>query len=1020
MTPRMTIIAASLRHQITTGIGHNFYPLNYNTLGGKHELVVKYAVPNTTDLYFMEVQSVSPVTVTAHVQKVVPAQRPTSKLGTRYFDQNSYSTSPDLATISTLPMIQPSWNSTNLNGSYGSVFTMDNILFYQGQQVDGTLVMSASNDGVGYVGGVTNLPYKNSQWAWAYEGYKGGKHLITTYYDPTATSSIWTSTDCVNWVEHPRPFPQAVKFNVNFAFSNIFWFNGEYVHVARTLLNNVHSYHTATFDVYSQRDSTLPSVETPIGLTNQRFYVIKGVLYMLNIQMSASWVEEKLDSIYKTTDLINWTKVSVPSSLGVLGNSGFALYEVNDGVVMSFNTITGISVLYGSTTLASWEKITIPPYIERAIFPLTYDELDKTSLINLIKTQTYPLVTPKGLEGDGWGAVLKTTTLPTSLIAATLALTLHASVQFPNHKNKSSSTLGDAVVFMGANTVGLNPNPKLALTIRPEASDDTRSYLAVTTHDTALKHVPVTRPNWKYENRFPVLSIDGYGARPQALIFLDANTVAISAHYQDTKTVFFKVDINTWQVLGQFTIDVDHLHIGAIAKNANGDYWATDYTTGKMIRIDLITSFNTNTPVITAVWDTSVLNKVSAIEFITVSSVEYAVIGEYATAGTPYVYIITSSQMVNGGVFAVASRYKRFALGTRIQGLALKSGHLWVAKNTDMSTTITKGWVYQHLNFATTVASTADGATLTPAYGENSASPYPEDIKFHPTTGRMWTMSEGWAATGDYDGFLSIWSSAVDGSSQENHVTARYDGQGSLSIKINNKPASTIAVSPSTDVAALSIGGLPNVDQGIQNGYFMGYVKNVCVQNANLTDYANVTSGSFESSVLTEYPLNITNGGAESGVTGWTNETGGLGVRTTNPLPFEGSAYFDGGANLQTIARQRKLLSDLGVSSADIDAGKVWVKGRWAQNNFNSINDPGGCGIRTLNGSQVQQTLTYSPIVATPNIGNVAPQPWYTLAHGAALASGVRYTDFIIRSDRNSGTNNDSYFDAISMVAYRK
>ena len=61
--------------------------------------------------------------------------------------------------------------------------------------------------------------------------------------------------------------------------------------------------------------------------------------------------------------------------------------------------------------------------------------------------------------------------------------------------------------------------------------------------------------------------------------------------------------------------------------------------------------------------------------------------------------------------------------------------------------------------------------------------------------------------------------------------------------------------------------------------------------------------------------LTITNPGAESGVTGWTNEVGTLATRSASPSPHGGSAYFTFAAGTDGRARQDIAVPQIGRAS---------------------------------------------------------------------------------------------------------
>lgn len=655
------------------------------------------------------------------------------------------------------------------------------------------------------------------------------------------------------------------------------------------------------------------------------------------------------------------------------------------------------------------------------VLPLTYDEEDHLGEMTWTRAGgDGPHVTPAGFEGDGYEARLKSTTVPTWMQGATSKIGMQASVRI--HSGRLKTAAGETALHLGADASGASPTLKLALKVLQDQQNTSRVYLGLQGFTTALQTLALARPEWIYRGRFPQLVANGYAARPQALIFLDNNTLLVAGHFEDTETRAYRIDIATGAVTGAFTFGASYRHVASFARNSVGEIWAVDYDTGRTIRIDVIASLATGFAVITADWNTSILSRVSGIEFISVDGAEYVLLAEYATTGTPYLYVIAANQMASGSVFNVANRYKRFSIGPRSQGVALNGTALWVSKNRDVAG-VTYGWMERYSGIASAIASSADGAILSPDYSASGPSQYVEDIKIHPQTGELWTMTEGWGSVGDLDGFLGIWSSPADGSVVENHVAAFYDGAGGLTVRLNGREFQSVSWPLNQAVAVVSVGGPPQASAGMQTGYFTGYIRNIRFQNAEIqpAEYtATVAGTTYEPNSLTTYALTVTNPGAESGTAGWINEVGSIATRAANPTAFEGVNYFSGGSNAQTIARQRlDILAQTGLTVAQVDAGNIWAKIRWRQASFTN-QDPCTMGIRTLNASQVQQSLKYGGLAFVPYGDSGSTPNWYPRCLPASIPSGGRYVDAIYRSDRNSGTNNDGYIDDVSVTVYRR
>lgn len=157
------------------------------------------------------------------------------------------------------------------------------------------------------------------------------------------------------------------------------------------------------------------------------------------------------------------------------------------------------------------------------------------------------------------------------------------------------------------------------------------------------------------------------------------------------------------------------------------------------------------------------------------------------------------------------------------------------------------------------------------------------------------------------------------------------------------------------------------------------------------------------------YP-SLTNPGAETAdTTGWTNETGALGVRNSSPSPHAGSRYFYGGTVVSTIARQRIDLVAAGWTTAELDTGNVQAIVSWYQGNYSRDADNGGLGLRALDGSQV--AIGADDYSAMQDL-----TAWVYRTHTKTLPTLTRYVDILIKCNRSGGANNDTYIDDISLL----
>lgn len=642
-----------------------------------------------------------------------------------------------------------------------------------------------------------------------------------------------------------------------------------------------------------------------------------------------------------------------------------------------------------------------------------------------------PWLTPEGMVCDGYTSRyrMESSDLPGFVKSGQFSpLTIHASIV----AIRSRLTTGNVVVSACEDTSGANP--KLALCVLNDERYTTQGLanLAVQAYTGSLQTMRLARGNWKYAMRFPELVHSGEKARPQACLFLDSDTVIISAHYNDVLSRVYRIDLPTMAVTGQFDFPSPYVHIASAAFRASDStYWFGDYATSYLLGVDLAASFTAGTAQIIFTNNCSNMTGFGAIEWINISGTDYLLAGEYATSGTRYLYVIPSSALTDTGTFVLANRLKRFSLSTinRNQGIAMHAGKLFVTSNRIPATGTLTGEITR-FDILTAIASTSDGATLNYEKLWFAPSPYPEDLSFNPSTGEVWTSTEGYNAVIDFDGWLAYWSSKLedvnDSYIPENHVTVEYDGAGLVTIKLNNQFFDQVAWEPTVTPAVVSIGGPPTASAGVTNGFFVGKIRNLVIQNQPLStpQYEDAVNGLATES-LTTYTITVSNPGAEAGDTSsWTTEVGGMAVRSASPDPHNGGYYFTGGASEQTIARQRFNLETVtGLTPTEIDdlaaEDDIWARIDWWQTNFNN-NDPGGMGIRMLDGTPSQISVAYSGLVNIITGAADGQHAWILRGFPALIPSGARNIDCLIRNDRNSGTNNDAYFDDIVFTVYQK
>lgn len=667
-----------------------------------------------------------------------------------------------------------------------------------------------------------------------------------------------------------------------------------------------------------------------------------------------------------------------------------------------------------------WEGT--PTQLTSLIFPLTYDELDATNSLSLTRSGgSGPHVTPDGFEGDGYEARYTYAALP-SFVNAGGPLTLAATVAAPMVRNNSPRT---DVVALTQNTV--NGVHRVGLSVVTDTSGAATGAVALVV---GASQQILGRPGWRYERRVPVLSANGGTVKPQGLLCLDADTLLFSVHFSDTESRTYKMRLSDKAILGEFTFGTStYRHVAAFARRSNGEVWAGDYETGTLLQLDLDASFASGQASITKAIDCSAVRGFGAIEFATIAAQEYLLAGAYRTGSlSGYLYLYDVS-LLAGASIGSNQEYRRYIIGRRVQGIAMREGALLVSRNTKYSGSVTG--VIERFDLAGMVSSLATdaivggGTNLQYITGEWVApSSYPEDLAVHPTTGEVFTSSEGAYEVGDFDGFLSLWSSDLSTFGATNHYAIEFDGNQTVSVKINNQLFGSLNWVLDTTAAVLAIGGPPQQAPGFASGYSWAKVSNVLLQDGALApgQYDTLVNGGYESNALTAYEVPLTNPGAETGDTsGWTVESGGMAVRSANPPPLSGAWYFSAGSFVQSVSRQRVALSTAGVPTAAVDNDEAWVKLRWGQSAY-SDQDPGGMGVRSLNGSNAAISTVYSPLAWTLG-GGGAGGPWYWMPRSVAvsLPAGARSIDVLYNaSGRTSGTNNDFYVDDVKAVVYSR
>lgn len=161
--------------------------------------------------------------------------------------------------------------------------------------------------------------------------------------------------------------------------------------------------------------------------------------------------------------------------------------------------------------------------------------------------------------------------------------------------------------------------------------------------------------------------------------------------------------------------------------------------------------------------------------------------------------------------------------------------------------------------------------------------------------------------------------------------------------------------------------------------------------------------------VVQPVPLTVTNPGAESGTTGWTNEIGNLDAGDAQVTPNSGSAYFAGG-NAEAETKARQDISIPTAQEAAVDAGTMEVRLTWFQQSVDeATDDQAEMTVRFLDGSLVQIGAESSAGL-TANVGG-----WVQRQHIVAIPANTRTLRVAMHMLRQTGPDNDAFIDDIEV-----
>lgn len=649
------------------------------------------------------------------------------------------------------------------------------------------------------------------------------------------------------------------------------------------------------------------------------------------------------------------------------------------------------------------------PDADALMVPLIYDEVDE-ALVPLTWTRQGdgPRITSAGLLGDGYEARLRATAgLPAFATSNSGALYLRATIAIYGGARGSR----DVVASVCVNDA--TANPRLELCVLDDSTITGEPMIAARSYTGSVQTQRMARKDWRFMMTHPEKTNSGFDATPHAVCLLNGE-LYVGAHYESNFSRVHRCDALTGAL--QSTFQMSDTHIGALTeRESDGTLWAVDADSGLLYNVDLEASFLAGTMVALDTFDLSAIADLGSVQWVTVGTdeeaVEYLLVAEFATSGTPYLYLIAAEDVIDSGTFTSGDEIKRLQLPNQVRGVDYKEALLYIASQNDPT-----GGLIRVIDFDTWVSSGTDGELW---------SVYDTDVTHYPPTeqvgsisfdaaGTMWSVTEGLATSGDADEFLAVWTSTLTWP-QDNICSLFYDGAGTVTIRMNDKLFTTKAWTPTPTPACVVIGGPPQAAADDNAGFFIGTVRNVLVQGGDYNPSAYDDDIVYESEGnLDEQPVEILDAlAADGSVVQWTNEIGALELGA-------GNFWFFGGNTAQTTSYQRKTLTDY-LDAAVIDTGEVWTILQWLATSFQDQPDTNAMGFRFRDASL--------GLLATHMSGAASPGDLYNSAltvrgrfvprsYGILIPTGTRYVDVVIDLVRNSGTENSAYINEISMTLH--
>lgn len=448
-------------------------------------------------------------------------------------------------------------------------------------------------------------------------------------------------------------------------------------------------------------------------------------------------------------------------------------------------------------------------------WPLTADGLD-TDGGNLLSQLAANPITGTGFVANGYDTKL-VGDLPAAAQNAGAPISVHVIASAPGPAD-------DWREVVCAVTTATVDTPKIEIAVVDDPSVASVGAFQLRAKGSAASVVTkyLNRCNWRFEFRTPEAI-----AQPlvQSLCWLDASTLLFAVD-TGSVNVLYRVDAATGEYTGRAS-STTYDHLNSLHVAPDGTVWCQCIVGGfdQRKQIDLATSFSTGAITESASWNTGDV-PTSSIAFATLGGVEYVLLSQHATSGTPRVYVFLRSQMA--GMVNQVDRVTRWRCGFSVQDLAFRpsDGKVYVSRSGSAGGTV------EAYDLAALLLA-ADDTTPTPVVASHAPARWPQGIDFHPVTSRAWVGSEGFASVGDGISHSAIWSSALAGA-ESNAYLVDYTG-GTMQVRLNGRLQHDFAHVAANAPQKISVGASPASVAG-QTGFLTaGTVRALAISSTPFT-----------------------------------------------------------------------------------------------------------------------------------------------------------------------------------------